>query len=71
MHLTANTGPNYDRQHLFSAQQRAHIVPNSGFLTPRMVCRGAIHIPRGLGGGGGGGGGIPRLSTKGVGWIGI
>ena len=27
-------------QHLFSAQQRFNTVPNSGFLTSRMVCRG-------------------------------
>ena len=40
MHLAANSGPNSGRQHLFSAQQRANAVPNSGFLTSRMVCRG-------------------------------
>ena len=39
MHLAANSGPNFVRQHLFSAQQRANAVPNSGFLTSRMVCR--------------------------------
>ena len=40
MHLAANSGPNSGYQHLFSAQQRANAVPNSGFLTSRMVCRG-------------------------------
>ena len=40
MHLAANSGPNSGRQHLFSAQQRANAVPNSGFLTSRMVCHG-------------------------------
>ena len=40
MHLAANSSPNSGRQHLFSAQQRANAVPNSGFLTSRMVCRG-------------------------------
>ena len=40
MHFAANAGPNSGRQHLFSAQQRANAVPNSGFLTSRMVCRG-------------------------------
>ena len=39
MHLAANSGPNSGRQHLFSAQQRANAVPNSGFLTSRIVCR--------------------------------
>ena len=38
--LAANFGPNYGRQHLFSAQQRADAVPDSGFLTSGMVCRG-------------------------------
>ena len=36
MHLAANSG----RQYLFSAQQWANAVPNSGFLTSGMVCRG-------------------------------
>ena len=40
MHLVANAGPNSGRQHLFSAQQWANAVPNFGFLTSRMVCRG-------------------------------
>ena len=40
MHLAANSEPNSVRQHLFLAQQRADAVPNSGFLTPRMVCCG-------------------------------
>ena len=40
IHLAANAGPNSGRQHLFSAHQRANAVPNSGFLTSRMVCRG-------------------------------
>ena len=40
MHLAANAGPNSGRQHLFSAQQRANAVPNCGFLTSKMVCRG-------------------------------
>ena len=39
MHLAPNSGPNFGHQHLFSAQQRANAVPNSGFLTSRMVCR--------------------------------
>ena len=39
MHLGANAGPNSGRQHLFSAQQRANAVPNSRFLTFKMVCR--------------------------------
>ena len=40
MHLVANSGPNSGRQYLFSSQQRADAVPNSGFLTYRIVCRG-------------------------------
>ena len=40
MHLAANSGLNSGRQHFFSAQQRANAVPNFGFLTSRMVCRG-------------------------------
>ena len=40
MHLTANSGPNFGHQHLFSAQQRADAVPNFGFLSSIMVCRG-------------------------------
>ena len=36
MHLATYSG----RQHLFSAQQRADAVPNSGSLTSRIVCRG-------------------------------
>ena len=38
MHLAANSGLNSGRQHLFSAQQWANAVPNSDFLTSRMVC---------------------------------
>ena len=37
MYLAANSGINSVRQHLFSVQQRANFVPNSGFLTSRMV----------------------------------
>ena len=40
LHLAANSGPNSGRLHLFSAQQQAIALPNSGFLTSRMVCRG-------------------------------
>ena len=40
MHLADNSGPNSGRQYLFSAQQWANAVPNSGFLTSGMVCRG-------------------------------
>ena len=40
MHLAANSGPNSGCQHFFSAQQRANAVPNSGFLSSGMVCRG-------------------------------
>ena len=40
MHLAVNSGPNSGRQHLFLAQQRANAVPNSDFLTSRIVCRG-------------------------------
>ena len=40
MHLAANSGPNSGCQHLFSAQQWADAVPDSGFLTSRMVYRG-------------------------------
>ena len=40
MHLACNSGPNSGHQYLFSAQQWANAVPNSGFLTSRMVCRG-------------------------------
>ena len=40
IHLVANFGPNSDRQHLLSAQQRADAVPNSRFLSSRIVCRG-------------------------------
>ena len=40
MHLAVNSGPNFDRQHFFSAQQRAGAVSKSGFLTSRMVYRG-------------------------------
>ena len=40
MHLAANSGPNSGRQHLFSTQQRTNAVPNFGFFTSRMVCRG-------------------------------
>ena len=40
MHLAANSGPNSERQYLFLEQQRADTVPNSGFLTTRMDCRG-------------------------------
>ena len=40
MHLASNSGPNSGRQNLFSAQQRANAVPNFGFLTSRMGCRG-------------------------------
>ena len=40
MHLAANAGPNSGRLHFFSAQQRANAMPNSGFLTSRMVCHG-------------------------------
>ena len=40
IHLSNNSGANSGRQHLFSAQQRANAVSNSGFLTSRMVCRG-------------------------------
>ena len=40
MHLAANPGPNSGRQQLFSAQQRADAVPNSGFLSSRMFYRG-------------------------------
>ena len=39
MHLAANSGPNSGHQYLFSAQQWASTVPNSGFLTSGMVCR--------------------------------
>ena len=46
MHLEANIGPNSGREHLFSAQQRAKSVPNSGFLTFRMVCCGKSDIWR-------------------------
>ena len=40
MHLAVNSGPNSGRQHFFLTQQRANAVPNSGFLTSRMVCCG-------------------------------
>ena len=40
MHSDANYSPNSGRYQLFSAQQRASAVPNSVFLTPRMVFRG-------------------------------
>ena len=40
IHLLANSCPTSGRQYLFSAQQRTDAVPNSGFLTSRMVCRG-------------------------------
>ena len=36
---TVQHWPTNGRQDLFSAQQRANVVPNSGFLTSRMVCR--------------------------------
>ena len=39
MHLAANSGPNSGRQYLFSAQQWANAVPNSGCLTSGIVCR--------------------------------
>ena len=40
MHLAANSGSNSYRQHLAAAQKRANAVPNSYFLTYRMVSRG-------------------------------
>ena len=40
MHLAANSGPNSSRQYLLSAQQRVNAVPNSSFLTSRIVCHG-------------------------------
>ena len=46
MDLAVNSGPNSGRQHLFSAQQRANVVPNSGFFTSIMVCRGKSDIWR-------------------------
>ena len=42
MDLAVNSGPNSGRKHLFLAQKGANAVPNSGFLTSRMVCRGKI-----------------------------
>ena len=37
MHLAANSGPNSVRQQLISEQQQVDAVPNSGFLTSRIV----------------------------------